>query len=264
MRYLKRLLVTAALATTVLASAMGLPGVGASASTSLFASDHSSGELRIYGWLPSIDGTVGLDPALASSGPAAADFDQGGILDLVDGGFMATIEHRFDRLGVYGDLVFVSLSKETSTRRNALSARVDLDASLSTAALTYKVYGRNGTRIEALVGGRVHSVKGGLTVDHPLGTLEGSKRKSWSDPVIGVRAYKDLNDRVGIGATAIVGPFGTSSDSLIDLLAVLDIRMTSSLYANLGYRHMAVEYNNNVILLDMEFSGPFAGVSYRW
>src|SRR5262245_31636841 len=103
-----------------------------------------------YLWLAGISGTVGVGDTTTDIDPGASD-----ILNALNFGFMATFEANRKRLTILTDLMYISLEKSRALNGPAFSnLQVNEKAFMLSPAAGYRLYEREGTSIDAIVGVR--------------------------------------------------------------------------------------------------------------
>ncbi len=223
-----------------------------------------TGEVTLYGWLPSISGTV-RTPNFKRSAETSGD----GILDALQFAFMATGELRYGSWGFLADIVYSKTSAggelagpfkaETNVQNKLL---------LLSGAATYRIHEwENGAWIDALAGLRYAASD--VTIEAngtgPLGvTRRDSASEGWLDPLLGLRGRMPLGAGFGLTALADVGGFGVGSDLTWELYAGLDYAITERFVAKLGYRFLSIDYSNDGASLDIDVYGPALGLAVRF
>ena len=155
-----------------------------------------------YGWLAGIEGDVGC----SAGRTAHVDESFGDILDNLDIGFMGVAEARYERFGVFTDLVYVRLSDSGDTPFGILASSVDFTTKslMWTAAGEYRLLDQPDASVDAFAGFRLFSIENELDFNPPglLGGLELSQTETWADPIVGLKGrYLDhpavLSDELG-------------------------------------------------------------------
>lgn len=106
-----------------------------------------------------------------------------------------------------------------------------------------------------------------VTASHPaIGTLSASHGESfgWVDPVIGLRAFLPLTEKLSFQAQADIGGFGAGSDFAWSALATVNYVFTNRLSASAGYKVLDIDYNHGGHVFDARLSGPVLGLTYRF
>lgn len=135
-------------------------------STSTFAEGWEI-KLSPYLWGSGMKGEVATLPGVPA---AEIDITFEDILDNLDMAFMGTFEARKDRIGVFADIIYVSLDTGSAETPGAFFSGADYEQTLTTflAAGTYR-FSTPNTNIDVLAGGRYWAVDNELSLD--AGTL---------------------------------------------------------------------------------------------
>lgn len=92
-----------------------------------------------------------------------------------------------------------------------------------------------------------------------------SQSADWVDPFAGLRARYNFTDRFYAIAKADVGGFGIGSDLVWQVYAALGWHLAKNMSAEVGYRHMAIDYSSNRgFVYDVAMSGAQLGMSVRF
>ena len=246
----------------------------AAAKSSMDTADKWQYELTIYGWLPSIDGTLkyGLPPE--DGGDVGVDASD--ILDSLNFVFMAAGEAHHNKFSFGMDVIYMDLSNSKSADilvgpdpglQLGIDGGLSLKAWLVTGVVGYDVVQTNRSRM-ALVGGfRYLTLDADLdiTITDPLpenpppAHLSGSE--DYWDGIIGIKGGLMLNEHWYIPYYADIG----AGDS----------QLTWQLYAGigyqfhwgdikLGYRYLEYDLDDDKFVQDLKFYGPLLGVGFRF
>lgn len=105
------------------------------------------------------------------------------------------------------------------------------------------------------------------SASHPaIGTLSASHGESfgWMDPVVGLRAFLSITDRLSIQAQADIGGFGAGSDLTWSALATVNYLVDDHLSVSAGYKVLDVDYNRGGHVYETRLSGPVLGATWRF
>lgn len=217
-----------------------------------------SGSFTIYGWAPFVTGDAGVN----GFGPVEVSLDPTDILDVLDFTVMASGEIRFDRFGLLGDLVYLKISDGAATPGPLFSsATVSLEALISTAAATYRIWDDGRSWVQGIAGIRYWSFD--TTLSLSPGLLPGvsaSDSISWVDPLVGIRAGYEVSERVFLTGSAAVGGFGAGSEFMWDLTGAVGYRFNRAVSVSAGYRALGVDYEKNGDVIDLVNHGPIFGL----
>ena len=117
-----------------------------------------------YGWLAGLEGDVG-----ARGRTTHVDESIGDILDNLDIALMGVAEARYERFGVFTDLVYARLSDSGDTPFGILASSVDFTTQslMWTAAGEYRLLDRPEGSLDAFAGFRLYSIKNELDFNPP-------------------------------------------------------------------------------------------------
>ncbi|MGE5164226.1 MAG: hypothetical protein ACM3NN_09850 [Nitrospirota bacterium] len=134
------------------------------------------------------------------------------------------------------------------TKANALRARID--------ALHLKGEARRAAvnRILAAAQSQItHDLA--LTLNSKLSeTL--SRDDYWFDPYVGLHTRYNFNKTFYTAVRGEIGGFGVGADLMWEVEATLGINLTHSIFTEVGYRALGVDYNNDGLLFDAVMHGP--------
>ncbi|MGA7392819.1 MAG: hypothetical protein WBW78_09210 [Terrimicrobiaceae bacterium] len=92
----------------------------------------------------------------------------------------------------------------------------------------------------------------------------GSGNVWWFDPIIGFRGQINFTRWLFLAAQGDVGGFGAGSQIAWNVQATLGVNFTRNIFAELGYRYMYVDYDNDNLLYQMNSFGLFSGIGVRF
>ncbi len=199
------------------------------------------------------------------------------LLENLDLGAMAFIEHRRGKWSVIGDLFYAAISVDDTIAANSILS-VTLDAEVKQLLLEgfvgYRVFerelGDTQLGIDILGGVRYNSLEVDIGVQASLLGLTASasrnRTEDWADGVVGVRAKYGGSSGWGASGWADIGK-GSDSSSY-QLAGFVNYRFENNVRLFGGYRHLSFKWEDGSgasrIELDLEYSGPMLGVSYRF
>lgn len=234
----------------------------------------------IYGWFPDIGGRTELP--LGAGGDI--DVDIGTILDHLKMTAQGSFELRKGRWGAFTDIVYLDVGESNSNTRNiefngvpipaSVTAATDFDlkSTFWTLAASYGIASSDSAIFDVLFGARLAHMKQelnwtftgnfGQTVPPPTTGIRGTSVDQW-DAIAGGKG------RVMFGADhrwamPYYFDIGTG-DSDVTWQAVLGLSYSFG-WGDLGvaWRYLDYDLDSNGPIVDMNFSGPAAGATFRW
>ena len=226
----------------------------------------------IYGWLPSIDGTLNYD----IGGGNTASVDPSDIVDALEGVLMGVYAIRKDKLSVTVDLIYLDLS---NTENNAIDfpgpgggqasarAKTDMTAWIVSSYGGYNTLQTEKVTMDLIAGIRYLNMDTSAKVEisGPLPPTLPSKKLSKSvdlwDGIIGVQGRYNLTDKWYVPYHLDVG----TGDSDLTWQAQAAIAYSYK-WGNilLAYRHLYYDQDDSSLIDDLEFSGPALGVNFNF
>ncbi len=246
--------------------------------TSPVMAEEAWTDLSIYMFATDIEGE-------AQVRNVTADVDVGfnDILDNLDFGFMGYIEHRRGKWSFIGDLAYLKVSADKSAvfDRRVTDIEVELDVDFEQTVLEgfvgYRLFEREydtaGLGLDLLVGARYTDLEIDLSTEvsilGPIGSRsrENGRARSddWTDAVLALRLQ--YGGRKGWGGTFWVDVGDGSDSSSEQVMALVSYRGDSNWQFFGGYRYLNLEYETGSgtsrFGVDLDYTGPMLGVSYR-
>jgi opacity protein-like surface antigen len=97
-----------------------------------------------------------------------------------------------------------------------------------------------------------------------VGALSASKSTTYVDPLVGVRVGYAATERVTLNASANIGGFGVGSEFTWEAYAGANYAFTERVSAELGYRYLSIDYENDGKEIDMQMFGPFTALVFKF
>jgi hypothetical protein len=223
------------------------------------ADDGLTGALYLYGWVPWVDGDVGVN----GLGPVDVSLNPKDILEALDMAFIAAGEVRSGPVGVFGDLMYLDTSSKEATPFQVFynSATVDVTQTIATAMLTYQLYESGENWVQGLAGARYVGMDTTLSLEGPgLGIFppdpSASENISWWDPMVGIRVRQSLGNNWFFTGGALIGGFGVGADLDWDVNAGLAYKFTDSFSVAFTYRALGIDYNKDGDVIDLVNQAP--------
>jgi hypothetical protein len=217
-----------------------------------------------YAWMPALKG----DMAVSSRLPAAhVDASSGDVLDSTGFALMGTVDVRRARFVASSDLFFANLkvSKGVGVRDpDFLHAGVGAKQFIWTALAGYRLVDHDTQFVDLFGGLRLVDLDESLDLSGPVRNLKGSTRKTWADPIVGLRLGGPLGDKWGYSAYGDIGGFGAASKLTWELQATIDYRISRDWTLSGGWRHLDIDYRNDGFVFDAGLDGPLLSGTYRF
>jgi hypothetical protein len=218
----------------------------------------------MYLWAPSISGSVdvvGLDPV-----DVDASFMD--LLENLDMAFMAVAEARYDRVGIFGDLMYTKLSAGGEGPLGIFEADVTNEMIVGTLMGEYRLIDAGAISFDVMAGARIWSVSADLDVtstvgDPPLG-LSADGDQYWVDPMIGMKGRLQGASPWYLTGWAMIGGFGLSSEIDWDVFGGLGYQFNDTFSFVVGYRGVGVDYEDDGFEFDVIQQGPILGGVFRF
>lgn len=210
-----------------------------------------------YVWAPSLNTelTIGSNP------PVDSNADPLDLLDLLDFAFLATGEVRKGDWGVIAEFNYLALSHDATIAGGLGGADAKLEGVMGGAALAYRFYGDDSAAVDVFGGFRIWSLEATIDFDR-LPSV--SRKKTFIDPIFGLRGSFDLNEHFFVGGLAEIGGFGAGSELQWELVGRAGYRISDTVNAAIGYRHLALDFDNGRLDLDVTMTGPFLAIDFTW
>lgn len=237
---------------------------------------------RIYGWVPSIDGSLRYDAAGpgASLGGAvdgsSVTVDAGDKLNALNMAFMGTFLVRKGDWSLITDLIYVDLSDDKNNALrlpHELGPGINVNTDLSLTAWVwklaggYRVYQTDPVSLNLILGARMLSIdtEADLRIQGPLRSDPPGRKLSKSatlwDGIVGVEGRIELSDSWFMPYYLDIG----TGDSSLTWLAMTGVgRAFNWGDLTLTYRHLSYDQSGDKLVQDLSLSGPELGVVFRF
>ncbi len=184
------------------------------------------------------------------------------VLGHLDGAFFVHGTARKQRWVALWDMTYASLSDQASLQPG-LTIQGKLRQTSVSALAGYQVLANHPTHsLDVLGGVRWWHMRASVSVPQLQRQIGNSA--SWVDPVLALRLRSQLAPRWSSLVYADVGGFGVGARSTWQLVATLNYQLQERLHLSVGYRHQAVDYRNNGMLLDVQQGGPLLGATWQF
>ncbi|MEO1108482.1 MAG: hypothetical protein AAFX90_11225 [Pseudomonadota bacterium] len=130
------------------------------------------------------------------------------IFNILNGAFLIGGEARNGRWTIAGEFNYLDLGDDVSIGPISTAASWDLDGTMSSLVLGYALFQDDVSQVDAFAGLRHWDLDLATTVLN----VTASTDRSWTDPLIGARYTRAINERWSVTAMGNVGGFGVGSD----------------------------------------------------
>jgi len=249
-------------ATTFCAGAMALGSAGTAVAQ---ASSDWTFQLTPYLWMAAIDGTI----TPVEGGPSfesSLSFSE--LLEILEAGAFVTASARRDRFVVLGDLNYVSVSDSTGAPASAAPVdRIEAEAEVwsGTLAAGWRSVDTPRGWVDVLAGLRAGSTEMEVDAKVSGSTVERAEADiSYAAPIVGVRGRVALADNVSLSGYADLGGGTANVDSTWQVFASINFALTERVSLSAGYRHQALDLDEDGAEFDTDLSGPLIGATFRF
>jgi hypothetical protein len=219
--------------------------------------------IPFYLWFSGLSGNVGAAGYVA---PVSVSFSD--VIKQLNIGLMTDLDVRRKRVGLFTDLIFMSLSSNQSTtpiddtyigfQANAKELIVDPEAYV-------RLVDKGRGSIDAVGGGRFWHLNNSLDLFPPNNgtTVTAGQTQGWVDPVLGARFRLNLAKGFFVNLKGDAGGFGVGSQLTYQTYLGIGKEFKKRYSVLLGYRYLSVDYKNGGFLYDVHMQGMQAGFNIR-
>jgi hypothetical protein len=233
-----------------------------------------------YIWAAGLDGHISpfrRGPTIGVEKPFSDVLD-----DLNFGGFL-NIWGRRDRFVFSGDIMYVDTSDGNSAGPlpafaipgvgvippgGNIAAKVDTKQFTATVMGGYRVIDTQQFTLDALGGARVWHISNDVTLAGSLEGLSGTasygESFGWVDPLVGLRAFLPVTEKLSLQGQSDIGGFGAGSDLTWSAMATVNYVFSERLSASMGYKVLDADYDDDGHVYDTRLSGPVLGMTLRF
>jgi hypothetical protein len=258
---------TAMIVRTAVAACLALT-VSASGPKAQEAATDSSWSFRVspYVWFAGLSGDVAAFPSLPPVEVDAAFRDIFKNLDWFPPPVMIAAEARRGRFAAVADFIYIGMTADGSTGSVLFpAAELDLTTVVATLGGSYRVMESESFALDVRGGGRLwHSDTELTLITAGGGAVGASNGETWVDPIIGLSGQLGLGENFAVRIAGDVGGFGVASDLTWQVLGTVVYQAEDWIALEAGYRHLAVDYEDDGFVYDVSLSGPIIGASFRF
>lgn len=216
-----------------------------------------------YLWAAGLQGETGQQPLVSD-----VDLGFGDLLENLDFAMSASLAgtHK-SGWGFLFDAQWIELSGGTGTPGSGFSSvDADITSAFGTLAPTYRLIDSEQGHLTAYAGARVTYSDTDITLNGGVAPLPASLHTSiddtWIDGVIGLHYQWFFAEKWFLAGLVDVG--AGDSDLNWQALVGLGYQFNDRWSAHLAYRYMAVDYENDGFVYDIETQGIALGIGIRW
>jgi hypothetical protein len=222
-------------------------------------------QLAPYAWLSGQKGRIATQPGLPPADIHLDFYDD--IASGINGAIFLIGEARKDRYGVVADMAYTDIEIDDPTPGpfySTLNSRTK--TWMVSAAGFYRMIQKDRAFLDLMAGLRYWSVDASLTFGSGLlPGVQSSNKQDWVDPLIGFKGLMPLaKTRFFLSGFLAAGGFKVGSNFMWDIMANLGYQWTDTFSTTIGYRYMAVDYDENDFLYDVSQEGLILGASWRF
>jgi len=220
--------------------------------------------IPFYLWFSGLNGNVGAGGYVA---PVSVSFSQ--VIDQLNIGLMTALDVRRKRVGVFTDLIFMSLSSDQKSTPVG-TAFVGFTANAKELIVDPEVYvrllDRDRGSVDAVGGARFWRLNNSLDLFPPNNQpgVTAGQTQSWVDPVLGARFRLNLSKGFFVNLNGDAGGFGVGSQLTWQTYAGVGKEFKKKYSVLLGYRYLDVDYKSGGFLYDVHMNGLQAGFNIRF
>jgi len=231
-----------------------------------------------YIWLPSISGSMKLEPP-PGFGSGNVDMGPGDYLENLDFVGMLDLQVQKGRWTLLADIIYFAFSDdETADFPGVLpgssgwrvGADWDLQALILEFAGAYTVFRNGYMNFDLLAGVRYAEIDGKVSLDitGPLPAFVSSrtfsKTESFIDPIVGFKGKFELGKKWYLPYYFDIGGFSVDSDVTLQAFAGIGYRFSDWFSMLLGYRYLYYDFGDSKLVKDLNLYGGTLGFSFTF
>ncbi|MFN7054444.1 hypothetical protein [Hyphomonas sp.] len=184
------------------------------------------------------------------------------VLDDLEGAFFLTGLARRGDLVIVGDISWSSSSRTESPGQGLPPVKGSVDSLFATVVAGRRIQAQSDQTIDFLAGVRVWDID--ATADVQGLPLSASRSVSLIDPVIAVRFNRQHTNGFSTIAYGDIGGFGVGADFSAQAAVTVNYAINEQAYVSGGYRYVHLDYEKRGARIDIRFSGPLLGFTWRF
>lgn len=183
------------------------------------------------------------------------------VLSDLEGAFFMAGSARKDRWVLFGDVTWASLSHE-STLLPGVAIEGNLRQRSITAAAGYQVLNTPTQYLDLLAGARAWRIEADVSV--PALGVSASHTERWVDPLLAARLRSTWTPKWSTLVHVDGGGFGIGASSTWQAVATANYQVNDAFHLSAGFRHLAVDRDENGTRVDVSMSGPLLGATWMF
>ncbi len=212
-----------------------------------------------YLWAMGMDGQATIGENISQ---IDVDFDQ--ITDKLEAVFIVHFEGMHEsNFGFLTDINYVSLGGSQSLP-NTATLDVNMDMTIAELSGFYRIQNEEDA-FDLIAGVRYVNIDMGLKINSITAL---NPQIDWTDPLIGARWIRDINEEWSLLVRGDIGGFGVSSDFTWQALALAEWKPYEHTSFIAGYRVLDIDYEEGsgaqYFQYDVRSQGPLVGINFRW
>ena len=220
-------------------------------------------DLVPYLWIAGYDGTFGL-PGLPVDVPSVRSESTVESTAHVSAAVMLAAQLRYREFGLLLDGSWLQLKANGDSTTSAFSGtEVKSDFAYGTAALSYQLPPLGHLRSDVFAGTRIWYAS--MDIELLPGTAPGfgvSSSRTWADPILGAHLRYDFTHHLFANVLGDVGGFGVGADIAWNVFGGVGYQFTTWFSANIGYRYLHEDYNQDNFLMNVNVHGFLVGLGF--
>jgi opacity protein-like surface antigen len=226
-------------------------------------------QATLYGWLTAVNGDVGI----RGIPPVNVDVTVGDLLDNIDkldGAFMGSLYGTDGTWMFLTDLIWARVEDDVTLGPAGGIVNFEESQVIASAIVGHALpLDIPDLQLSATAGVRYNHVKAELDIDPVLlpRLFPGSEREGsqdWADPIIGLSAHYDIDDKWFVNALADIGGFGVGSKLTAQGFIAVGYNWTDTVSTAIGYRAIYTNYENDGFVYDTTMHGVFSSVGIHF
>lgn len=229
------------------------------ADSGIVATTDSGWNVRtaFYGWATAMEGDVTVR---GFTSPVDVEFSD--ILDKIDFAFMGVVEVGRGDWSFAADLIYAKLGADKTVGPDRFD--VGVEQFIGNFVVVRNLVDDGTTRFDLYGGARVSYMSTDLFIDRPGPDTNASASQSWVDPIIGVRAQRNLSEKMFLRGVADIGGFGIESDLTWQAYVALGYRLCDKSALSIGYRGLGTDFTDGGFTYDVVSHGLLLGYEYSF